>query len=157
MMTGPTILTPMVLTFGVPARAHSASKIRRCDGVQSGPPYGTGQPGAPQPFLCSTRCQAMPMSGSENTDGVSALARLISGVRFSAMKSRTSASKARSSALKVRSMGLLRSGSSRPPGQRGVAAIVMGAAAEQRIEGEQPLEVGTDVEFFGDAHGAMQL
>ena len=33
----------------------------------------------------------------------------------------------------------------------------MGAAAEQRVEGEQPLEVGADVELFGDAHGAVQL
>ena len=104
MMTGPTILTPITLTFGTPARALSASKIQRCAGVQSGPPWSTGQPGAPQPFLCSARCQAMPISGSENTEGVSAVARFISGVRFAAMKSRTSFSKARSSALKVRSM-----------------------------------------------------
>jgi len=39
----------------------------------------------------------------------------------------------------------------------GVAAIVVGAAAEQRVEGEQPLEVGADVELFGDAHRAVQL
>ena len=76
MMTGPTILTPITLTFGTPARAHSASKIQRCAGVQSGPPCSTGQPGAPQPFLCSARCQAMPISGSENTDGVSAVRAL---------------------------------------------------------------------------------
>src|SRR5882757_12033 len=93
MMTGPTILTPITLTLGTPARALSASKIQRCDGVQSGPPWSTGQPGAPQPFLCRARCQAMPMSGSENTEGVSAVARFISGVRFAAMKSRTSFSK----------------------------------------------------------------
>ena len=54
-------------------------------GVQSGPPCSTGQPGAPQPFLCSARCQAMPISGSENTDGVSAVARFISGVRLLAI------------------------------------------------------------------------
>src|SRR5215218_7152874 len=95
MMTGPTILTPITFTFGVPARAHSVSKIQRCAEVQSGPPCSTGQPGAPQPFLCNARCQAMPMSGSENTEGVSAVARFISGVRFAAMKSRTSFSKAR--------------------------------------------------------------
>ncbi len=64
--------------------------------VRHGP---TGQPGAPQPFWCSARCQAMLISGSENTDGVSAVARFISGVRLLAMKSRTSSSKARSSAL----------------------------------------------------------
>ena len=104
MMTGPTILTPITLTDGTPARAHSASKIQRCAEVQSGPPYSTGHPGAPQPFLCNDFCHAMPMSGSENTDGVSACARFISGVRFSAMKSRTSFSKARSSGLKLRSM-----------------------------------------------------
>ncbi|MGY4414796.1 hypothetical protein ACVWW4_006532 [Bradyrhizobium sp. LB7.1] len=90
MMTGPTIFTPITLTFGTPARALSASKIQRCAGVQSGPPCSTGQPGAPQPRLCSVRCQAMPMSGSENTDGVSAVARFISSVRFFAMKPRTS-------------------------------------------------------------------
>ena len=45
----------------------------------------------------------------------------------------------------------------RPPAQGGVAAIVMGAAAEQRVEGEQPLEVGADVELLGDAHGAVKL
>src|SRR5437868_13196383 len=155
MMTGPTILTPITFTFGTPARAHSASKIQRCAGVQSGPPCSTGQPGAPQPFLCSARCQAMPMSGSENTDGVSAVARFISGVRLVAMKSRTSFSKARSAALKLRSISV--SLSVRAPAQRGVAAIMMGAAAEQRVEGEQALEVETDLEFFGDAHRAMKL
>src|SRR6202158_2569977 len=155
-MTGPTIWTPITLTFGTPPRAHSASKIQRCAAVQSGPPYSTGHPGAPQPFLCSARCQAMPMSGSENTDGVSAVARFISGVRCCAMKSRTSLSKARSSALKVRSMVALRL-SGGPSAERGVAAIVMRAAAEQRIEGEQALEIGADLEFLGDAHGAVQL
>ena len=79
MMTGPTILTPITLTFGAPARALSASKIQRCAGVQSGPPYSTGHPGAPQPFLCSAFCQAMPMSGSENTEGVSDCACFTSG------------------------------------------------------------------------------
>src|SRR6185295_19487488 len=157
MMTGPTILTPITFTFGTPARAHSASKIQRCAGVQWGPPWSTGQPGAPQPFLCSARCQAMPMSGSENTEGVSAVARFISGVRFAAMKSRTSFSKARSSALKARSMGRLLSGLNGTAAERGVTAIVMGAAAEQRVKGEQPLEVGPDVELLGDAHGAMKL
>src|SRR5258707_4544939 len=98
----------------------------------------------------------MPISGSETTDGVSAVARLISGVRFSAMKPRTSCSKARSSVLKVRSMSHSL-GLNAAPAEGGVAAIMMGAAAEQRVEGEQPLEVGTDVELFGDAHGAMQL
>ena len=34
---------------------------------------------------------------------------------------------------------------------------MMRAAAEHRIEGEQPLEVGADVEFLGDAHGAVEL
>ena len=34
---------------------------------------------------------------------------------------------------------------------------MMGAAAEQRVEGEQPLEIKTDVEFLGDAHGAVKL
>src|SRR6195256_5697811 len=159
MMTGPTILTPITFTLGTPARAHSASKSQRCAAVQSGPPCSTGQPGAPQPFLCSARCQAMPISGSEKTDGVSAVARFISGVRFCAMNSRTSLSKARSSGLKVISMewppvsGLQLC----PPAQRGVAAKMMGAAAEQGIEGEQPLEIGTDIELFGDAHGAVQL
>src|SRR5229473_2945739 len=157
MITGPTILTPMTLTDGTPARADSASKIQRCAGVQSGPPCSTGHPGAPQPFLCSDFCQAIPTSGSENTDGVSACARFISGERCCAMNSRTSVSKARSSALKVRSMcdpsGLSRC----PPAKGGVAAIMMRAAAEHRIEGEQPLEVGADVEFFGDAHGAVKL
>ncbi len=104
MMTGPTIFTPITLTLGTPARAHSLSKIQRCAGVQFGPPWSTGQPGAPQPCLCSARCQAMPMSGSENTDGVSAVARFISSVRFLAMKPRTSLWKARSSALNDRSM-----------------------------------------------------
>src|ERR1700675_2323644 len=156
MITGPTIFTPITLTFGTPPRAHSASKIQRCAAVQSGPPYSTGHPGAPQPFLCSVLCQAMPMSGSENTDGVSAVARLISGVRFPVMKPRTSCSKARSSALKVRSMSHSL-GLNAAPAQGGVAAIMMSAAAEQRVEGQQPLEVGTDVELFGDAHGAMQL
>src|SRR5882724_3634708 len=156
MMTGPTILTPITLTLGTPARALSASKIQRCDGVQSGPPWPAGQPGAPQPFLCSARCQVMPISGSENTDGVSAVARFISGVRLVAMKSRTSCSKARSSALKVRSIWCspLRG---RAAAQRGMATIMMGAAAKQRVEGEQALEVGADVELLGDAHGALQL
>src|ERR1019366_9948140 len=99
----------------------------------------------------------MPMSGSENTDGVSAVARLISGVRFCAMKSRTSCSKARSSALKLRSMVRSALGLHRPSAQRGVTAVVMGAAAEHGVEGEKPLEVGADVEFLGDAHGAVQL
>ena len=45
----------------------------------------------------------------------------------------------------------------RPPAQRGVAAIVMRAAAEQRVEGEQALEIAADVELLGDAHGAVQL
>src|SRR6185369_1034026 len=155
MMTGPTILTPITLTLGTPARALSASKIQRCAGVQSGPPYCTGQPGAPQPRLCSARCQAMPMSGSENTEGVRAVARFTSGVRLVAMKSRTSFSKARSSALKLRSISV--SLSVRAPAERGVAAIMMGAAAEQRFEGEQALEIEADVELFGDAHGAVQL
>src|SRR5262245_11763263 len=155
MMTGPTILTPITFTFGTPARAHSASKIQRFAGVQSGPPYSTGQPGAPQPWRCNARCQAMPMSGSENTDGVSAVARFISGVRFVAMKPRTSFSKARSSALKLRSMSGSLSVSA--PAERGVAAIMMVAAAEQRIEGEQPLEIETDIELFSDAHRAVQL
>src|SRR5882672_11438707 len=98
----------------------------------------------------------MPISGSENTDGVSAVARFISGVRFCAMKSRTSFSKPRSSVLKLRSM--VRSGLAvGPPTQGGVAAIMVGAAAEQRVEGGEPLEIGADVEFFGDAHGAVQL
>src|SRR5213592_4311153 len=144
MMTGRTILTPITFRCGTPARAHSASKIQRCAGVQSGPPCSTGQPGAPQPFLCRARCQAMPMSGSENTDGVSAVARFISGVRFAAMKSRTSFSKTRSSALKARSMGRLLSG-------------LNGTAAEQRVEGEQPLEIGADVELFGHTHSAVKL
>src|SRR5215475_6550248 len=155
MMTGPTILTPITLTFGTPARAHSASKIQRFAGVQSGPPYSTGQPGAPQPFRCNARCQAMPISGSENTDGVSAVARFISGVRLAAMKSRTSFSKARSSALKLRSMSASLCVSA--PAERGVAAIVMVAAAEQGVEGKQPLEIETDVELFSDAHRAVQL
>src|SRR5262245_1483860 len=155
MMTGPTILTPITLTLGTPARALSASKIQRCAGVQSGPPCCTGQPGAPQPRLFSARCQAMPMSGSENTDGVSAVARFISGVKLVAMKSRTSFSKARSSALKQRSM--LVSLSLRDPAVGGVAAIMMGAAAEQRVEREQALEIETDLELLGDAHRAMQL
>src|SRR5664279_4741746 len=159
MMTGPTILMPITLMLGTPPRAHSASKIQRCAGVQSGPPCSTGQPGAPQPFLCSARCQAMPISGSENTDGVSAVARFISGVRFSAMKSRTSFSKTRSSGLKVRSTadapvsGLQMCS----PAQRGVAAKMMGAAAKHGVEGKQPLEIGADIELFGDAHGAVQL
>ena len=38
-----------------------------------------------------------------------------------------------------------------------MTAIMMGAAAEQRVEGKQPLEVGADVELLGDAHGAMKL
>src|ERR1700736_4700743 len=156
MMTGPTILTPITLTLGTPARAHSASKIQRCAGVQFGPPCSTGQPGAPQPLLCSARCQAMPISGSENTDGVSAVARFISGVRFCVMKSRTSFSKVRSSALKLRSIVRFRLAVS-PPAERGVAAIMVGAAAEQRVEGCEPLEIGADVELFGDAHGAVQL
>jgi hypothetical protein len=68
MMTGPTILTPITLTFGTPARAHSASKIQRCAGVQSGPAM-VHRPARRAPaFLCSARCQAMPMSGSENTE-----------------------------------------------------------------------------------------
>src|SRR6187551_1373167 len=101
----------------------------------------------------------MPMSGSENTDGVSAVARFISGVRFCAMKSRTSCSKARSSVLKVRSMLALRCSGVRgcSSAQCGVTAVMMGATPEQRVEGEQPLEVGADVELFGDAHGAVQL
>src|SRR4029079_12905846 len=151
MMTGPTILTPITLTLGTPARADSDSKIQRCAGVQSGPPWSAGQPGAPQPFLWSARCQAMPISGSENTEGVSAVARFISGVRLAAMKSRTSCSKARSSALKVRSMGRLLSGLNGTAAKGGMTAIVMGAAAEQHVEGKQPLEVGPDVELFGDA------
>src|SRR5436190_21838662 len=97
----------------------------------------------------------MPISGSENTDGVSAVARLISGVRLAAMKSRTSFSKARSSALKLRSMVFSLNLS--PPAECGVPAIMMGAPAKQRVEGEQALEIETDVEFFCDAHGAMQL
>src|SRR4051794_2418503 len=156
-MTGPTILTPITLTLGTPPRAHSASKIQRCPGVQSGPPCSIGQPGAPQPFLCRARCQAMPMSGSENTEGVSAVARFISGVRFAAMKSRTSFSNARSSALKARSMSRLLSGLNGAAAEGGVTAIMMGAAAEQRVEGKQPLEIGADVELFGHTHGAVKL
>ena len=38
-----------------------------------------------------------------------------------------------------------------------MAAIMMGAAAEQRVEGERPLEIGADVELLGDAHRAVQL
>src|SRR5689334_14381449 len=155
MMTGPTILTPITLTLGTPARADSASKIQRCAGVQSGPPYCTGQPGAPQPRLCSARCQAMPISGSENTEGVSAVARFISGVRLVAMKSRTSFSKARSAALKERSISV--SLSLRAPAKRGVASIMMSAAAEQRVEGEQSLEVESDLELLGDTHRSVQL
>src|SRR5438874_4773754 len=154
MMTGPTIFTPITLTLGTPARALSASKIQRCAGVQGGPPYSTGQPGAPQPCLCSARCQAMPISGSENTDGVSAVARFISAVRLTAMKSRTCLSKARSSALKVRSI-LYSPFCLSPAAQGGVAAVVIGAAAEQRVEGDEPLEIGADIEFFGDTHAAM--
>ena len=45
----------------------------------------------------------------------------------------------------------------RTAAQGGVTAIMMGAAAEQRVEGEQPLEVGADVELLGDAHGAVKL
>src|SRR3954447_16087235 len=157
MMTGPTILTPITLTFGAPARAHSASKIQRCAGVQSGPPCSPGRPGAPQPLLCRDFCQAMPISGSENTEGVRAWARFISGVRFSAMKSRTSFSKPRSSALKVRSMAASSSGLLYPLAEDGVAAKVMCAAAKHRIEGEQPLEIRAYVEFFGDPHGAVKL
>ena len=33
----------------------------------------------------------------------------------------------------------------------------MAAAAEQGVEGEQPLEVGADIELVGDAHGAVKL
>jgi hypothetical protein len=50
MMTGATMLTPNGMTGGVPARAHSSSKIWRWTGVQPGPPYSTGQPGATQPL-----------------------------------------------------------------------------------------------------------
>ena len=38
-----------------------------------------------------------------------------------------------------------------------MTTIMIGAAAEQRVEGEQPLEIGTDIELLGDAHCAMQL
>src|SRR3954447_23134955 len=158
MITGPTILTPMTLTFGAPARAHSASKIQRWAAVQSGPPYSIGHPGAPQPFLYSDFCQAMPMSGSENTDGVSACARFISGVRFSAMNSRTSFSNPRSSALKLRSIMPSCSGFQLcPPAKHGVASKVMGAATEHGVKGEQPLEVATDLKLLGDAHCAVEL
>src|SRR5215210_5150505 len=158
MRTGPTILTPITLTLGAPARAHSASKIQRCAGVQSGPPCSTGHPGAAQPLLCSDFCQAMPMSGSENTDGVSACARFISGVRFLAMNSRTSFSNPRSSALKVRFMVRSDSGLQLyPPAKRGVTAKVMCAAAEQRLESEQPLEIRADIELLSDAHCAVEL
>src|SRR3954453_7071175 len=147
MMTGPTILTPITFTFGAPARADSASKIQRCAGVQSGPPYSAGQPGAPQPLACSAFCQAMPISGSENTDGVSDCACFISAGKFSAMKSRTSCSQARSSALKVRSMVRSLSDLNSAAAEGGVTAVMMRAAAEQRVEREQPLEIGTDIEL----------
>ena len=38
-----------------------------------------------------------------------------------------------------------------------MTAIVMGTAAEQRVEGKQPFEVSPDVELLGDTHGAMKL
>src|SRR5947209_7358508 len=97
------------------------------------------------------------MSGSENTDGVSACARFISGERFSAMNSRTSFSKPRSSALKVRSIWCSCSGWRRSPAKRGVTAIVVSAAPEKGIEREQALEVGADFQLFSDPHRAVKL
>ena len=40
-----------------PARAHSSSKMWRCAGVQPGPPYSFGQPGATQPWRARILCQ----------------------------------------------------------------------------------------------------
>ena len=33
----------------------------------------------------------------------------------------------------------------------------MRAAAEQRVEGDQPLEIGADLELLGDTHAAVKL
>src|ERR1700687_1020019 len=44
-----------------------------------------------------------------------------------------------------------------PPAQRGGAAVAMRRGPEPPIEGEQPLEVGADVELLGNAHGAVKL
>ena len=38
-----------------------------------------------------------------------------------------------------------------------MAASVMGAVAEQGVDRQQPLEIGTDVELLGDAHAAVEL
>ena len=96
------------------------------------------------------------MSGS-STEGVSAVARFISGVRLAAMNSRTLFLESAFFGVEGKIHGALRSGLNGTAAERGVTAIMMGAAAEQRVEGEQPLEIGADVEFLGDAHGAMKL
>ena len=56
MMTGATMLTPNGSTGGVPARAHSSSKMWRWTWVQPGPPCSRGQPGAAQPLARQDAC-----------------------------------------------------------------------------------------------------
>jgi hypothetical protein len=51
------MFTPKGMTGGVPARAHSSSKMWRWAAVQPGPPNSRGQPGATQPWRARIRCQ----------------------------------------------------------------------------------------------------
>ena len=58
MITGETMLMANGRIGTVPARANSSAKMKRCTGVQPGPPYSTGQAGATQPLAANILCQA---------------------------------------------------------------------------------------------------